>query len=76
MSLAVSMKRDGIPTSCSIFHERYEGSIGRQCPPTPGPGRNGMNPNGFVAAARTTSQMSTPRAAAWIVSSLTSATLT
>ena len=31
-----------------------------QCPPTPGPGVNFMNPNGFVAAALMTSQTSRP----------------
>ena len=31
-----------------------------QCPPTPGPGVNFMNPKGFVAAASMTSQTSTP----------------
>ena len=29
-----------------------------QWPPSPGPGKKGMNPNGLVLAARTTSQMS------------------
>ena len=42
---------------------------GCQWPPSPGPGVNFMNPNGFVAAASTTSQMSTPsRSAIWAVS--------
>ena len=36
-----------------------------QCPPSPGPGRKGMKPNGFVAAASITSF--TSRAMAWAI---------
>ena len=47
-----------------------------QCPPSPGPGLKLMKPNGFVAAASVTSQMSMPiRSHSW-ASSLTSAMLT
>ena len=47
-----------------------------QWPPRPGPGWKGMKPNGLVAAASTTSQMSIPiRSQSW-ASSLTSAMLT
>ena len=47
-----------------------------QWPPRPGPGLKRMKPNGFVAAASTTSQMSIPiRSHSW-ASSLTSAMLT
>ncbi len=42
----------------------------------PGPGSKRMNPNGFVAAASTISQMSRPIRSASIASSLTSAMLT
>ena len=42
-----------------------------QWPPTPGPGRNGMNPKGFVAAASTTSHTSRPirshSIASWLI---------
>ena len=47
-----------------------------QWPPSPGPGWNGMKPNGFVAAASTTSQMSIPIRSHSCASSLTSAMLT
>ena len=50
--------------------------MGRQWPPTPGPGVNFMNPNGFVAAASTTFQMSMPSSLANMASSLISAMLT
>ncbi len=40
-SLAVTTNRDVTPSWRSIRHDRYDGSIGRQWPPTPGPGRNG-----------------------------------
>ena len=43
-----------------------------QCPPSPGPGVNFMNPNGFVAAASMTSQMSTSSRSAITAASLTS----
>ena len=42
----------------------------------PGPGSKRMKPNGLVAAASTTSQMSIPMRSARIASSLTSAMLT
>ena len=38
--------------------------MGRQWPPTPGPGLNDMNPNGFVAAASIAAQTSIPRSLA------------
>ena len=45
-----------------------------QCPPTPGPGQNGMNPNGFVAAAPITSHTSSPirshNSASWLTSAM------
>ena len=47
-----------------------------QWPPRPGPGLKRMKPNGFVAAASTTSQMSIPIRSQRIASSLTSAMLT
>ena len=47
-----------------------------QWPPRPGPGWNAANPNGFVAAASTTSQMSIPMRSQSCASSLTSAMLT
>ena len=47
-----------------------------QWPPTPGPGRKRMKPNGLVAAASMTSQTSTPIRSQSIASSLTSAMLT
>ena len=50
--------------------------MGRQCPPTPGPGVKRMNPNGLVDAASIALQMSTPRSRANIASSLTSAMFT
>ena len=43
-----------------------------QCPPRPGPGRNFMKPNGFVAAASITSHTSTPSLSQTIAISLTS----
>ena len=46
---------------CRTCHERYLGSIGRHAPPTPGPGWNGMNPNGLVAAAAIVSGKSMSR---------------
>ena len=42
-----------------------------QWPPSPGPGVNFMNPNGFVAAASITSQTSTPSRSEMIAVSLT-----
>ncbi len=47
-----------------------------QCPPTPGPGVNFMNPNGFVAAASMTSHTSTPSLSHTIAISLTRPMLT
>ena len=47
-----------------------------QCPPTPGPGVNRMNPNGFVAAASMTSQTSRPIRSHSSASWLTNAMLT
>ena len=47
-----------------------------QWPPRPGPGLNGMKPNGFVAAASMTSQTSIPIRSQSCASSLTSAMLT
>ena len=47
-----------------------------QCPPSPGPGLNDMKPNGFVAAASTTSQTSMPMRSQSCASSLTSAMFT
>ena len=47
-----------------------------QWPPRPGPGSKRMKPNGFVAAASTTSQMSIPIRSQSCASSLTSAMLT
>ena len=47
-----------------------------QCPPTPGPGVNFMNPNGFVAAALMTSQTSRPIRSHSSASWLTNAMLT
>ncbi len=47
-----------------------------QWPPSPGPGLNDMNPNGFVAAASTTSQTSMSMRSQSCASSFTSAMLT
>ena len=47
-----------------------------QCPPTPGPGVNFMNPNGLVAAASITSHTSTPSFSHTIAISLTRPMLT
>ena len=47
-----------------------------QWPPSPGPGLNDAKPNGFVAAASTTSQTSIPMRSVSCASSLTSAMLT
>src|SRR3990172_9728804 len=47
-----------------------------QCPPKPGPGENGMKPNGFVAAASMTSHTSMFMRSQSCASSLTSAMLT
>ena len=47
-----------------------------QWPPRPGPGLKLMKPNGFVAAASTTSQTSMPIRSQSCASSLTSAMLT
>ena len=47
-----------------------------QCPPSPGPGWNDWKPNGFVAAASTTSQTSIPIRSQSCASSFTSAMLT
>ena len=35
--------------------DKYKGSIGMQCPPIPGPGKNFLNPKGFVSAKSKTS---------------------
>ena len=50
--------------------------MGRQWPPSPGPGVKGMNPYGLVAAASTTSQTSRPIRWQSMASSLTRAMLT
>jgi hypothetical protein len=50
--------------------------MGRQCPPTPGPGWKGMKPNGLVEAASIASHTSTPSSRPNIASSFTSATFT
>jgi hypothetical protein len=47
-----------------------------QCPPTPGPGKNGWNPNGLLAAARITSHRSMPSSWQNRAISLTSAMFT
>ena len=47
-----------------------------QCPPSPGPGLKLMKPNGFVAAAPTTSHTSMLIRSQSCASSLTSAMLT
>ena len=60
-SLASSTKRKRWPRRPSTRQERYEGSIGRQWPPTPGPGVKRMKPNGFVEVASIAAQMSIPR---------------
>ena len=50
--------------------------MGRQWPPTPGPGVKRMKPNGLVEAASMASQTSMPRSPANMASSLTRAMLT
>src|SRR6266851_5541657 len=50
--------------------------MGRQWPPTPGPGVNGMNPNGLVEAASIASHTLMPRPWANIASSFTRAMFT
>ena len=47
-SLASSTKRNDCPSVCFTRHDRYDGSMGRQWPPTPGPGVKCMKPNGLV----------------------------
>ena len=47
-----------------------------QCPPSPGPGVNFMNPNGLVAAASITSHTFSPMRSHSSASSFTSAILT
>ena len=47
-----------------------------QCPPSPGPGWKGMNPNGFVDAASSTSQTSISIRSQSCASSFTSAMFT
>ena len=47
-----------------------------QCPPTPGPGLNSINPYGLVAAASKTSLPEIPNASAIWANSLTKAMLT
>jgi hypothetical protein len=76
ISLASSTNRKVWPRERFTRQDRYEGSIGRQWPPTPGPGRNAMNPNGLLSAASMASQMSMPRSRANMASSLTRAMLT
>ena len=75
-SFASSTKRNAWPERRRTRHERYEGSTGRQWPPTPGPGVKRMYPNGFVEAASIAFHTSTPRSPANIASSLTSAMFT
>ena len=50
--------------------------MGRQWPPTPGPGVKRMNPKGLVEAASMASHTSMPRSEANMASSLTRAMLT
>ena len=50
--------------------------MGRQCPPSPGPGEKGMKPYGLVAAASTTSHTFSSMRWHSIASSFTSAMLT
>src|SRR5512137_1430658 len=71
ISEANSMKR-ALYLNSFIFHERYNGSIGMQCPPRPGPGVNFIKPKGLVPAASITSHTSTPRRSHMMASSLTS----
>jgi hypothetical protein len=59
-SFAISTKRNVRPSVLLTCQERYDGSMGKQCPPTPGPGVNRMKPNGFVAAMSITDQTSMP----------------
>ena len=47
-----------------------------QWPPSPGPGKKGMNPKGFVLAARTTSQTSMSISVSTVFISLTKAMFT
>ena len=47
-----------------------------QCPPIPGPGKNGIKPNGLVPAASTTSQIFTPILSQSWANSFTKAILT
>ncbi len=75
MSSASSTNRKFLPRARCTRHDRYDGSIGRQCPPTPGPGLKGMKPNGLVEAAEIASQTSIPMSCAYIASSFTSAML-
>src|SRR5882757_209295 len=75
-SLAISTKRKLRPSVRRTCQDRYDGSIGRQCPPTPGPGVNFMKPNGLLAAASITDQTSMSSSWQYIASSLTSAMLT
>ena len=76
MSLASSTNRKFWPSARCTRQDRYDGSIGRQWPPTPGPGVNRMNPNGLVDAASIACQTSMPRSCENIAISLTSAMLT
>jgi hypothetical protein len=69
-------ERKFCPRVRSTRHERYEGSTGRQWPPTPGPGVKRMNPNGLVDAASMAAQTSMPRSWAKIASSLARAMFT
>ena len=57
---------DSINTASPPFwrahHVKYKGSTGMQCPPTPTPGLNGMNPYGLDDAASITSWTLSPLA--------------
>src|SRR3989337_3620066 len=75
ISLARSMIR-ALYLTDFIFHDKYSGSIGMQCPPSPGPGRKRMNPKGLVLAASMTSHTSRPRRSHISTISLTMAMLT
>ena len=60
------------PASC--VPRQYEGSIGRQCPPTPGPGSNRIYPKGFVSIRVLSHIDAQPHA--YMATSLTRAMLT
>jgi len=67
---------EALPEGAADLPGEVRGVDREQCPPTPGRGVNGMNPNGSVDAAEIASQMSMSRSWANIASSLTWATLT